>query len=114
METFISFFYIVLGFFLRLAVPILGTVVLVFILRGLDARWQAEAERQAAKIEKPQCWKIQGSAQTQMAGSPTIRSALPCWQIYRLPNGYLNEECIQCEVFIEAPVPTLTVEPRRL
>lgn len=114
METFVSFFYIILGFFLRLAVPILGTVVLVFILRGLDARWQAEAERQAAKIEKPHCWKIQGSTPIRTTGSPRTQSSLPCWQVYRLPNGYLNEECIHCEIFIDAPVPTLTVEPRRL
>ena len=114
METFVSLFYIILGFVLRLAIPILGTVILVFILRGLDARWQAEAERQAAKIEKPQCWKIQGSAQTPMTERPTTQSTLPCWQVYRLPTGYLNEECIHCEVFIDAPVPTLTVEPRRL
>jgi hypothetical protein len=114
METFVSFLYIFLGFFLRLAVPILGTLLLVFFLRKLDARWQAEAERQATLIDKPQCWKIKGCAPEQMQECPGGQSSLPCWQVYRLPNGYLNEECIQCKVFIEAPIPTLTIEPRRL
>jgi hypothetical protein len=114
METIVSFFYILLGFFLRLAVPILGTLLLIFFLRKLDARWQAEAERQTAQIDKPQCWKIKGCAPAQVEKCPGAQSKLPCWQVYRLPNGYLNEECIRCEVFIDAPVPTLTIEPRRL
>jgi hypothetical protein len=114
METFVSFFYILLGFFVRLAIPILGTLLLIFFLRKLDARWQDEAERQGARVNKPQCWKIQGCAPEQVEKCPGAQSPLPCWQVYRLPNGYLNEECIHCEVFIEAPVPTLTIEPRRL
>jgi hypothetical protein len=31
-----------------------------------------------------------------------------------LSNGYLAEECISCKVFIEAPVPALKIEPRRM
>lgn len=114
MEALVSFFYILLGFFLRLAIPILGTVLLIFLLRKLDARWQVEAERQSMAFDKPQCWKIKGCAPAQVEKCPGARSTLPCWQVYRLPNGYLNEECINCEVFIEAPIPTLTIEPRRL
>jgi hypothetical protein len=114
MEALVSFFYILLGFFLRLAIPILGTVLLIFFLREMDARWQAEAERQAAQIDKPQCWKINGCPPERVEECAGAQSTLPCWQVYRLPNGYLNEACIHCEVFIEAPVPTLTIEPRRL
>lgn len=114
METFVSFVYILLGFFLRLAIPILGTLLLIFFLRKLDARWQAEAERQSAQTGKPQCSKIKGGAPEQAEEYAGAQSRLPCWQVYRLPNGYLNEECIHCEIFVEAPVPTLTIEPRRL
>src|SRR5215216_2307325 len=114
METLISVLYIVAGFFLRLAIPILGTAILVFLLRRLDARWQAEAARQPLPINKPDCWKIKGCPPDKMENCPGAKSSLPCWQVYRLPNGYLNEDCITCKVFIEAPVPTLTIEPRRL
>ncbi len=114
MDALASSFYILLGFFLRLAIPIVGTLVLILFLRNLDARWQAEARRQAAQIDKPQCWKIKGCPPEQVEKCPGAQSTLPCWQVYRLPNGYLNEECMQCEVFVEAPVPTLTIEPRRL
>lgn len=114
METVLSFFYILAGFILRLAIPILGTFVLVYFLRKLDARWQAEAERAPISANKPECWKIKGCSAEQVENCSAAKSPLPCWQVNRLPNGYLNEKCISCEVFTEAPVPTLHAEPRRL
>jgi len=114
MEILTSFIYVIAGFFLRLAIPIMGTILLILILRRLDSRWQTEAERQPVQIDKPECWKIKGCTTEQIKKCPAAQSALPCWQVYRLPNGYLNEECITCKVFTEAPVPVLKIEPRRL
>ncbi|SRR6266540_14155 len=114
METLIFFFYILAGFILRLAVPIAGTILLIFLLRKLDARWQAEAELQPTPVNKPDCWKIKGCTPEQIENCAAVASPLPCWQVFRLPNGYLNEDCITCKVFIEAPVPTLHAEPRRM
>lgn len=114
METIFSFLYIIAGMLLRLAIPILGTAVLVFFLRKLDKRWQAEAEALPQLIDKPECWKIQGCTSQQIESCEASKSNLPCWQVYRLPNGYLNEECLSCEVFTEAPIPTLKTEPRRM
>jgi hypothetical protein len=87
---------------------------LVFLLRKVDAEWQTEAERQPLSTNKPECWKIKGCDPEKMENFAAVPSHLPCWQAYRLPNGTLHEECIQCKVFIEAPVPTLTIEPRSL
>lgn len=114
METLISFLYIVAGLLLRLAVPILGTILLVFFLRKLDKRWQVEAELHPQVMEKPECWKTQGCSSQQIENCEAHKSELPCWQVYRLPNGYLHEECLSCQVFTEAPIPTLKPEPRRL
>lgn len=114
METIFSFLYIIAGLLLRLAIPILGTAVLVFFLRKLDKRWQAEAEALPQLTDKPECWKIQGCTPQQIESCEASKSNLPCWQVYRLPNGYLNEECLSCEVFTEAPIPTLKTEPRRM
>lgn len=114
MDTLISFLYVMAGMLLRLAIPIAGTALLIFILRKLDARWQAEAELQPISGGKPECWKTKGCAPEQIENCPASTSPLPCWQVYRQPNGYLNEECLSCAVFIEAPVPTLKIEPRRL
>lgn len=114
MDTLMSVFYIVLGFLFRLAIPIVGTVLLVLVLRKLDARWQAEAESKPLPGDKPECWKVKGCTAEQIDNCAAATSPLPCWQAYRSPNGYLNEECLSCEVFIKAPVPMLKTEPRRL
>jgi hypothetical protein len=114
METLLSFLYIMAGLLLRLAVPILGTVLLVFFLRQLDKRWQTEAELLPQRMGKPECWKIQGYTSQQIENYEADKSELPCWQVYRLPNGYLHEECLSCHVFTEAPIPTLKPEARRM
>ena len=114
MENMISILYILAGLLLRLAIPILGTLLIIFILRKLDARWQAEAELQAIPIEKPECWKIKGCSPEKMQTCAACTSSLPCWQVHRLPNGYLRGECLSCPVFLNAPVPTLKIEPRSL
>jgi hypothetical protein len=114
MDTLMSFLYIAAGFLLRLAVPIAGTILIVTVLRKLDARWQTEAEAKPLPVDKPECWKIKQCTPKQIENCTAATSPLPCWQVYRLPNGYLNEECLSCEVFIQAPVPTLKAEPRRL
>jgi hypothetical protein len=114
METITSVFIVFGGMILRLAIPILGTILLIFFLRKLDNRWQAEAELQSLSVEKPECWKIKGCDPQQVRQCEGASSPLPCWQAYRLPNGYLNEECLSCTVFTEAPMPALKIEPRRL
>ncbi len=108
------FFISLIGLLLRLAIPIAATLFVVYILRRLDKRWQAEAELQPVGVEKPECWKVKGCPPEQVENCAAAKSPLPCWQVKRLPNGYLNEDCLSCPVFIEAPVPTLTIEPRSL
>jgi hypothetical protein len=114
METLTSFLAILAGLLLRLAIPILGTVILVYFLRRLDAHWQAEAERNPVVVEKVECWKIKGCSEEQCEQCAAVASSLPCWQVYRQPNGYLQEKCISCEVFTNAPLPSLKIEPRRM
>jgi hypothetical protein len=114
METLTSFFAILIGLLLRLAIPIAGTVILVYFLRKLDAHWQAEAQLPHPSIQKAECWKIKGCSSAHRKDCPAASSALPCWQVYRKPNGYLQEQCISCEVFIDAPLPALKTEPRRM
>jgi hypothetical protein len=114
MDTITSFFYLIIGLLVRLAIPITATLFVIYILRRLDKRWQAEAELQPAKVEKPECWKIKGCTPDEVKNCSAAKAQLPCWQVKRLPNGYLNEDCLSCPVFIEAPVPTLTIEPRSL
>jgi hypothetical protein len=114
METITSFLAILAGFLLRLAIPIAGTVILIYFLRKLDAHWQAETQLPPKPAQTVECWKIKGCSPAQKRKCPAASSPLPCWQVLRQPNGYLQEECISCKIFIDAPIPTLQVEPRSM
>jgi hypothetical protein len=98
-------FAILVGLAVRLAIPILVTALVVFVLRQLDARWQSEARIKPLKVEKPKCWKVQGCTPAKRKDCPGAKSPLPCWQVFRLPSGYLDEKCLGCKVFVEAPMP---------
>jgi len=113
METITSFLAILAGILIRLALPILLTAILVHYLRKLDAHWQQEAEKPVLKV-KPRCWEIKNCPPKYFAECAAMRSFLPCWQVYRLPNGHLREKCLDCEVFINAPLPALIHTPRRM
>jgi len=114
MQTVTSLFAILIGLLLRLAIPIAGTVILIYFLRKMDAHWQAEAQLPPRPAQKVECWKIKGCSPSQQKECVAVSSPLPCWQVFRHPNGYLQEECITCEVFIDAPIPALKTEPRRM
>lgn len=109
METLTAFLVLCTGLLVRLALPIAVTLLAVYILRKLDAYWQAQAEAEleatAALVEKPDCWKVKHCPPPQRKACPACTSSKPCWQVFRLPNGYLREECLACQVFLNAPVP---------
>jgi hypothetical protein len=114
METLTSLLAVITGLLLRLALPILGTGILIYFLRKLDAHWQTEAQLEPVSIQKVECWKIKDCSPQQQKSCVAAASSLPCWQVHRLPSGYLNEKCISCKVFIDAPIPALRAEPRRM
>ena len=114
METMISLHALIAGLLLRLAIPIALTALLIFFLRKLDTRWQAEAQTPQPALQTVECWKIKGCSAEQRNHCVAYRSELPCWQAKRLPNGYLHEECLSCEIFTEAPMPALKTESRRI
>jgi len=114
MQTLISILSILAGLLIRLAIPIVLTAILIFFLRRLDARWQVEAPTLALELQKPECWKIKKCRPEQAINCAAPTSPVPCWQVFRSPNGYLQEECLKCEVFTKAPIPALKAEPRRM
>ncbi len=97
---------VITGFLVRLALPILATVLVILVLRRLDAHWQSEARYAAIQVEKPECWKTRGCSAAQKKVCPAFRSSLPCWQVFRLSNGYLRDQCLGCDVLLKAPLPT--------
>ena len=94
------------GLLLRLALPIGLTIFVIYMLRRLDARWQLEAEQMPAQpLEPEKCWEIKNCPPEQLTTCAAYGSNEPCWQMHRLQNGYLREECLTCEVFERAPIP---------
>lgn len=114
METLTTTLFVIAGLFIRLAIPLTLTGILIALLRQLDARWQAEAQLPRLVPQKTECWKMKGCSPEQRATCAAAKSPLPCWQAKRQSNGYLLEECLACEVFIKAPAPVLNIEPRRM
>ena len=98
---------IVTGFALRLAIPIAITAIAIYFLRRLDNRWQAEAEQQLLQpvVEKIKCWEINGCTPEMRAKCVGYQSKQPCWQAFRSENGHLQERCLGCDVFQQAPIP---------
>ncbi len=107
METLNLVLAILLGIAARLVIPIFITILVVYFLRRLDARWQNEASNPPLKVEKPACWEIKGCAPELSKNCIGRTSPLPCWQAQRTANGYLREQCLACTVFLKAPAPTL-------
>jgi hypothetical protein len=114
MDTLTSLLALLAGLFLRLAIPIAATILLVYFLRALDTHWQKEAQLSPTPAQKVECWKVQGCSPAERKTCAAASSPLPCWQVFRQSNGYLQEGCLSCQVFMNAPAPTLKVEPRRI
>ncbi|RJP50668.1 MAG: hypothetical protein C4586_05490 [Anaerolineaceae bacterium] len=106
MNTLATVFAILTGILLRLIVPLTLTALVVYVLHKLDARWQAEAELEKKLLVKNEmpCLKEQGLSVERMKAHLALGER-PCWQTHRLANGHLREDCLDCEVFHDAPVP---------
>jgi hypothetical protein len=115
MDTWIASASAVLGILIRLGIPLALTVLLVNWQQGLDRRWQEEAKREVElqKVKVPLasntgCWNLKGCSEESKAKCQAFRhQEVPCWQLFRSPKGLLQEKCIGCQVFKEAPVPVL-------
>jgi hypothetical protein len=109
MNAFDAIFAFLSGTLLRFGVPIALTILMIYLLRKLDARWQAEAERHPAQFAADQvkCWETKGCPpELRIACQGFLHSTeQPCWQTFRAENGYLKEICLDCNVFRNAPIP---------
>jgi hypothetical protein len=107
MDTLNTILVVLTGTVLRLAVPLVLTLLVVLVLRRLDARWQAEAEQERHLLVKEEmpCWKDAGISMDEIKARLAVGEECPCWQSRRLSNGHLRERCLSCEVFRETPAP---------
>ena len=104
MEANYPLLVILIGLVLRLALPLTVTLVAVYFLRKLDAYWQQQAELERSQPAKEEeAWDLKDCPIEKRSSQPVLSSILPCWQTHRLPNGYLNDECLSCVTFRDAP-----------
>jgi hypothetical protein len=106
MDTISTLIVFLAGVFIRLALPVAATLIAIYFLHRLDMRWQKEAESHSdIQVEKPECWEIKNCPPEQRLSCTANSSPQPCWQVRRLQNGYLREDCLTCKVFLGAPAP---------
>jgi hypothetical protein len=101
----------ILGMVLRIGIPVGATALLVWLLHRLDARWQNQAEQEGIPTGQnlaadPGCWDIKNcSPEARRTCKAFAHPETPCWQELRSGDGNLQEKCLKCRVFKEAPVP---------
>jgi hypothetical protein len=106
-----SFLAVLGGLALRLALPLAITIVLVSLLRRLDARWQADVQAQAVSAPVIHCWEVnQCPPESRQTCPAYLNSESPCWQQFRAANGDVRTRCLACELFRAARVPVARVE----
>jgi hypothetical protein len=103
-----TLFTILIGIGLRLLVPIGITILIFFLLRRLDARWQKDAlNLPVVPVFRKPCWEAKDCPEKMKKSCPAFaQSNMPCWQVFRQRDGLLKETCLVCEVFRQAPLPS--------
>jgi hypothetical protein len=105
--TWIEIAAVVVGFLIRLALPLLLTLLLAWSLRRLDARWQREAAEEAAgavaaatgATAPRACWEIRQCGAEQRQACPAYnRPDTPCWEVFQ-SNSHPSRKCLKCIVW---------------
>jgi hypothetical protein len=114
MENIVTALVVFSGIILRIGIPVGITAILVYLFSRLDANWKAEAEKtRRAEVKRllsiddsSRCWNIKGCPEKTREKCPAYAEKdSRCWQTFRNRDGMLKERCLNCEVFIRAPVP---------
>jgi hypothetical protein len=109
MEWIYAMLTVVIGLVLRFALPVGVTFLVVLWLRWLDDRWQKEADGLQTPnlvMAAVRCWEVMNCPPEKRATCPAYQNGShPCWQVLRDKDGLLQQQCLDCKVFREAPVP---------
>lgn len=96
----------------RFGIPVLLTVGICKLFKGIDARWISEGETYKEKMglkslgPAVRCWVFNDCEEFQKINCPAYQNQdVPCWQHFRSGNGELRQGCLGCGVFKSAPIP---------
>ena len=99
----------IVGLLIRFGIPVLVPAALIYLLRRLDERWQAQARGELIAVPMARnvgCWDINNCSKEQRENCTAYaHPETPCWQHFRSKQGFLQESCLGCDVFRQAPVP---------
>lgn len=110
MEGVATFGGVIIGFLIRIGIPLVLTILLSLLLRRLDAQWRDEAiGYQAEAINKAEqdiyftiwsrtpCWEEKNCSPEERARCKAyLQSEKPCWEVYR-NNGSYSKSCTTCQ-----------------
>lgn len=93
------------GIVIRLALPIVITLLVAYALRQLDRRWQQQGTtKQPGAVSIVRCWVLNDCPEEQRANCAVYKErTVPCWQFHRDEHGRLAQRCLDCQVFRQAP-----------
>ncbi|MGD2156300.1 MAG: hypothetical protein PVG32_05465 [Anaerolineales bacterium] len=99
----------------RFGLPVGLTLLVCWLFRKLDARWQAEAAEYQKQVGAKKalfpalrCWLKNECPPEQRERCLAYQNQdIPCWQHFRASDGQLKEDCIGCDVFRGAPAPVI-------
>lgn len=104
---------VVIGLFLlRLAVPLAITLLIGYLLRRLDARWELEtqshshtvATEEPAAVQQP-CWEDKECSARRRSRCPARGLAnIPCWLARLRVENRMPAECTGCVRFTAGTV----------
>lgn len=109
MDGLLEFTAVLIGFLVRLGIPIVVTVGISWGLRRLDARWRREAAEErihvleaAGHLTRQPCWLTKGCTPERQARCLAFQTTgLPCWEVFR-EKGELRNTCVECQVLKQA------------
>ncbi len=97
---------VVLGFLIRLGIPIAVTALVLGILYIFDKRWQNQALALPVVPSGKRCWEVKGcSEEARQNCLAASKPDMPCWYVFRTRDGVMKDACLECKVFRRAPVP---------
>jgi len=91
MEAITSLLAVITGLLLRLALPIVGTAILIYLLRKLDAHWQTQAQLTPIPMEKVECWKVKGCSLEQQKTASRLLLPYPVGRF----NAFQMDICVK-------------------
>jgi len=99
---------LIMGLVIRIGIPVILSIGILYLLKRLDKRWQKEQiTLPVIASSYKACWKVNNCPEEKRKECPAFKHPeVPCWQTFRTNTGLLKENCFGCGVFRDTWVTT--------